>query len=305
MSAAATSRRYAARRVNPFVGAQHILETSAGRALTVNGLVWELTLPVSVPSSKWGALNRDRHEWLNLRYGLWSESDGMVRYPYQSGFDRISAQRQARELVAAVREASSHLPFPFRDRRELWLLDQHTGLPIALLTSIAAQNPSPSPLPKQWKACLGQGTPGQRCFPHAERLEGLVRRRAGFNLDWRWVERQDDGSGIAQPGGELLDAELFPPFLLTQDWSAPEERQLANDFIAWTAPALLTLQQLSTSNRERLESQLQVQAQSIEHHWRLYPQVVNDDLIKAARVQCRLINASRRSTHLTDEAIPE
>jgi hypothetical protein len=31
-----------------------------------------------------------------------------------------------------------------------------------------------------------------------------------------------------------------------------------------------------------------VQAVSIEHHWHLYPDVVDEKKLKAARVQCRL-----------------
>ncbi|MGB5585296.1 MAG: hypothetical protein WBO93_17105, partial [Gammaproteobacteria bacterium] len=63
---------------------------------------------------------------------------------------------------------------------------------------------------------------------------------------------------------------------------------LAANYIDWTAPALLTLQHLSIDERVRLEKSLNVQAISVEHHWHLYPEIIDEKAINAARVQCRL-----------------
>ena len=286
---------YAMRRVNPFVGALHILETPQGRALTVNGVAWELELLTAVESREWGSLNRNSSEVMHCRYGLWSDADGVVRYPYQAGFNPGAAERQAGKLTQAIREAAQDLPFTFRDTRELWLLDQYDKQPIALLASMNPQAKHLNPMPKYWKASLTGSTPSQQRFPRAHGLEEIVRRRAGFNLERRWVDRQADGSGIVNTTGEVLEARCFPPYLLTQEWSEHDHRRLADDFIAWTAPTLLTLQHLSTHNRGRLDRRLRVQARSIEHHWRLYPQVLDDNLLTAARVQCRLMDANQNS----------
>ena len=286
---------YALRRVNPFVGALHILETPQGRALTVNGVVWELELLTTVASREWGSLNKDSAEVMHCRYGLWSETDGLVRYPYQAGFDPHTSRRQVEKLTEAIREVSPGLPFAFRDNRELWLLDQQDKRPIALLASMNPQNKPVPPLPRYWKASMTGSTPSQQRFPRAHGLEEIVRRRAGFNLERRWVDRQADGSGISYDSGEFIQARAFPPYLLTLEWANADQRSLAHDFIAWTAPVLLTLQHLSSRSRERLERHLYVQAQSIEHHWRLYPQVLDKDLLTAARVQCRLMDANPNS----------
>ena len=88
------SKCYAVRRVNPFVGALHVLETPLGRAQTVNGVVWELELLTTVASREWGSLNKNSTRTIYSRYGLWSE-------------------------------AAPGLPVALRDNRELWLLDQH------------------------------------------------------------------------------------------------------------------------------------------------------------------------------------
>jgi hypothetical protein len=283
---------YAVRRVNPFVGALHVLETPQGRALTVNGVVWELELLTTVASREWGALNRTSGATLHCRYGLWSEADGVIRYPYQFEFDPRASRRQAEELTAAIRKAAADLPFALRDSRELWLLDQHDQQPIALLASLTPRSEPTTPLPKYWKASMSRGTPSQQRFPQAQRLEEMVRRRAGFNLERRWIDRHGDGSGTVRDSGEVVAAHAFPPFLLTLEWRDAAQRSVADDFIAWTAPALLTLQQLPRRSRELLERRLCVQAQSIEHHWRLYPQLLDENLLKAARVQCRLMGAN-------------
>jgi hypothetical protein len=295
VSMTAIGNCYAVRRVNPFVGALHILETPQGRALTVNGVVWELELLTTAASREWGALNRTSSETMHCRYGLWSEADGVIRYPYQFEFDPRTSRRQAEELTTDIRKAAAHLPFALHDSRELWLLDQQNQQPIALLASMTPRNEPTTPLPKYWKASMSRGTPSQQRFPQAGRLEEMVRRRAGFNLERRWIDRQSDGSGIVSDSGEVVAAHAFPPFLLTLEWDDAAQRNIADDFVAWTAPALLTLQQLSARSRELLERRLCVQAQSIEHHWRLYPQLLDENLLKAARVQCRLMGASNNS----------
>ncbi|MCB1872686.1 MAG: hypothetical protein KDI49_11925, partial [Gammaproteobacteria bacterium] len=63
---------------------------------------------------------------------------------------------------------------------------------------------------------------------------------------------------------------------------------LVQRYIDWIAPSLLTLPILTDSRRARLESRLGQQARSIEYHWRLYPKVLDENKITAARVQARL-----------------
>jgi hypothetical protein len=65
-----------------------------------------------------------------------------------------------------------------------------------------------------------------------------------------------------------------------------------SDYIAWISPSLLTLQNLALEQRQRLERSLNVQAVSVEHHWHLYPEIIDGKVVKAARVQCRLQTAA-------------
>ena len=96
--------------------------------------------------------------------------------------------------------------------------------------------------------------------------------------------------------GEQLKAEMFSPFLISEkleQLAEYERSSLVSDYIAWTAPSLLTLQNLGEIELDRLESHLNVQAISIEHHWKLYPETLDEKKLTAARVQCRLQKANR------------
>jgi len=52
---------------------------------------------------------------------------------------------------------------------------------------------------------------------------------------------------------------------------------------------LLTLQHLNDTVRAELESQLSTQPVSIEHHWRLYPKVLDQQKLNACRIQAQLL----------------
>ena len=46
---------YAIRRVNPFLGVLQVIETASGRAVSANGVVWDIEIGVPVKSG-WGSL---------------------------------------------------------------------------------------------------------------------------------------------------------------------------------------------------------------------------------------------------------
>ena len=185
-----------------------------------------------------------------------------------------------------------YIPFKLIDNRELWLFDREEKRPIALL---ASQNPDAKPLspePKYWKSCLGaNGLASQHRFPDASDLEKLVERTASSNICKYWVERKDDGSGVLEKNGEHIILDTLPSFLINEDWPNQDQGSLVKDYIAWIAPSLLSLQHLSQDERKRLEGHLNVQAVSVEHHWHLYPETVDEKKLTAARVQCRLQKA--------------
>ena len=281
-------KAYAIRRVNPFLGVLQVIETEGGRAISSNGVVWEIELRTE-RSGMWGSLNKHAKEAVYYRFGLWSAEEGLVNRPLAPHLDRDPLTIQCAILIECIAQRLEYLPFKLIDKRELWLFDKEEQQPLVLLASLKPGDKPPSPEPKYWKSCLGaNGVASQYRFPDSRDLEKLVERTASLNICKYWVDREDDGSGMLEIKGERIKVDEFPGFLICEDWPDEKEISLVNDYIAWVAPSLLSLQHLSKTERVRLESHLNVQAISVEHHWHLYPETVDEKKLTAARVQCRL-----------------
>ena len=121
-----------------------------------------------------------------------------------------------------------------------------------------------------------------------------MRQRAGFNIRKYWIKRLPGGDGIVENTGSSIPADQFPVLLLDENWVNDEEQLRAREYIRWISPSLLTLQHLDNYTRARIENNLNVQAISIEHHWHLYPEIINQKLLKAARVQSKIEKCSNR-----------
>jgi hypothetical protein len=293
MHAADNVRSYALRRVNPFLGVLQVIETAGSRAASANGVVWDIQLRAERQAA-WGSLNQDRRQTAWYRHGLWSEADGLVTWPLAPHFDSNAFARQSHALIDCIRARLERLPFTLEDSRELWLFDRDDRQPLALLAAARPGDTPPAPEPKTWSASLGaDGVPSQRRYPEAGALEALVRQRAGFNIPKHWVSRLEDGSGLIETRNTRLPAAAFPACLLAESWPDAEQELLASGYIEWLAPSLLTLQNLDRDARAHLEKCLSLQAGSVEHHWRLYPEIIDPSCIRAARVQGGLQQARR------------
>ncbi|MDX2486117.1 MAG: hypothetical protein QNL03_01310, partial [Gammaproteobacteria bacterium] len=175
------------------------------------------------------------------------------------------------------------------DTRELWLFDKDERQPLALLATLKPGDKQPSPEPKYWKSCLGaNGVASQYRFPAARELENLIESTASSNICRYWVNREEDGGGLLERSKECIFVDEFPSFLISDIWPDKIDSSMVNKYIEWIAPSLLTLQNLTDVERNRLENSLNVQAVSVEHHWHLYPEMVDETKLTAARVQCRL-----------------
>ena len=286
-------RSYAIRRVNPFVGVMQVVEAEEGRALSCNGVVWEILVRAAQGSDPSIPGNGKKKTY--YRFGMWSMDDGLMKRasspsPDQDYFELAS---KCEALVEYVRERYEQLPFDLADDCELWLFDSDNQKPLALLHSLISGSSPPVPEPRYWSACIGaNGSPGQRRFPQARDLETQVKQRAGFNICKHWIKRLPGGDGIVENTGHSIPSTHFPVFLLDESWINVEEQQRVREYIKWITPSLLTLQHLDKDTRARIENNLNVQAVSIEHHWRLYPEIISRKLLKAARVQSKIENCS-------------
>lgn len=281
---------YAIRRINHFLGVLQVIETEFGRATSANGLSWEIEVSERIELDQAGS---DIPEQQNNYYhhGLWSEEQGLIQRPLSLTDKGEDFFAQGEYVISQVRKFSAYLPFGLKDCIEYWLLDKNDQQPLALLASTTNENLLPEPLPKYWSCCLGlKGVHGQCRFPGTDELEFLVKERAGFNRRTAWFQRRPNGDGIDLNSGDVFPGGYFPPYLIQTKWIEAMHGGLVNDYIKWVAPSLLTLD-LQAQERRFLEESLHVQAVSVEHLWRLYPDVLNETLINPARVQSRMQSA--------------
>lgn len=278
---------YAIRRVNPFLGVLQIIKNSSGRAISANGVVWDIE--VCAELNDWSSLTLSAEESIYIRYGLWSADEGLVSRPLNPHGEDDPLTEKCHSLIQAIQENLQRLPFKLQDTRELWLFDSDTLNPLALLAAVRPEEKFRSAEPRYWSSCLGaDGVSSQYRFNQSRELEQQVKVRAGFNIKKYWLQRFADGSGLVESTQRHLSVESIPALLLTEDWVDQTERERVRNFHNWIAPSLLTLQMIDHEHRLRLEQTLNVQAISVEHHWRLYPEVMQQKYIRSARIQSRM-----------------
>lgn len=284
---------YAFRRVNPFLGVMQVIETEGGRALSTNGIVWDIEV-IAEPPDIWGSLNKSQNDIAFYRFGLWSLQDGLVSRPLAPHLENDPLSEQCNFLIECIKQRLCDLPFKLKDTEELWLFDEKNHKPLVLLASVIPGKQRLSPEPKYWSSHIGaEGVPSQYKFPEAKQLIDQVKKAAGFNIQKHWINRREDGSGRYDLNEKYIAGSEFPPFLISEHWPGEEQSIRARNYIHWIAPSLLTLQCISIEQRIRLEKNLNVQAISIEHHKKLYTEIIYEKCLNSAIVQCKLQKSIR------------
>lgn len=302
---------YCLRRVNPFLGVVAVVRTDAGRALSVDGQNWQIQVLAHPPRGLW---SRDGHrdDLQFFRFGVWSEASGLTRVPLNPILDVGHMVAVSQDLVARVREALPALPFPPAPELELWLLDQDEA-PLALLATALEDTDLATLGSPDWTAggrgerpfvsarLSGQGVPerdGTGRFYHAEAVERLFHATAGRRLNRQWFRRGPDAVEGLSPdvpaalAGRRLPPESFPVLPLRTEWADAGDRALVAEYVDWLAPYLLTLPALPDDLRARLEHAALRYALLVDALWRLYPTVLDEDLLNRARVEARLRRAN-------------
>jgi hypothetical protein len=288
-------RCYAQRRINPFQGVTFIIEREISRALTGDGINWELQVAVEHPSG-WGSLNRNVTERSYVRYAVWSGKEGQARFPAHPQVDRRMLEAEGEALLASVKQNAGNLPFGFRDRYERWLLDNSTRNPIALLACTADARFAVPMRSAKWQAALGQkrdfesaalskaGIDRQKQLSsHLDFLENAINKR-GWAADW--IARDGEGGGTSMDGQQHWAAECFPYLPWTEDWQGQEQAAFA-DYNAWQAPGLLMLE-LPVDVRTRLEAMAEAQPVQTNRRYPLYPRIIDAERMKRIRIMARL-----------------
>lgn len=280
-----TYRHHALRRLNPFRGISRVVDAADARAVSTDGVNWELQMLGQRPAG-WGSLNAGRSETHHYRYGVWSAQEGLALYPGNRARDPSRTEDIARRLIAALAEAPDPGGVELSDACECWLLDAASRQPLALLGAVASAAEIPQRSASRWRAAPGDdeslaGFGRER----AAALERLVAQRGG---GLAWFERTADGCGqeVGAGGTAILPRDAFPELLLDETWPAAD-RALVSAYVAWLAPRLLMLP-LAAATRARLEPAAAQRADEVAKFFRLFPAVVDSVLMNSLRVQARL-----------------
>jgi hypothetical protein len=306
---------FAQRLLNPFRGAMHTIRYQAAEAVTLDGVHWDIY--VANDQLLAGLHGGRRAQISDIRYGSWSPEKGLKRGPLYPSDDFRRMEEMGAVVYEHLTQVHDQVPFPFKDRFELWLLDTNYQ-PLALLHSVVEERQADVDVSIEWSA--GYLAREQFTSPATRRLADRMRpseaasdyltryvnARAGDRPAAQWFRRAADGAGVGlraiQLAGELvgrtLAAPAFPPLFLAGDEHDVAHRCLINDFHAWQAPWLLVLPALDRATRDALEKQARQRAFLVQTQYRLYPEFVDESAIQAALVEAML----RRSQPLPQKS---
>ncbi|MCB1735523.1 MAG: hypothetical protein H6981_06510 [Gammaproteobacteria bacterium] len=279
---------YARRRLRPFHGTvqtiaiQHPDNAGHGEAETSNGIDWSLYV---------GHPDLVAHTGLSeVRFGTWRTGDTAKRAAVRGTTRDVLIEDLGARLLDALHDHADKLPFTPIDRHECWLLDIH-GAPLVLIDSVIdAEECTPWDRPN-WHP----GTAAEEGFTSPDGgvadLVRQVRERAGRCPRAAWIKRASDDAGTDQ-AGIAYPADRFPPTLLRTDWDNEADRRRAIAFIGWQAPWLLQLTGLDPALRAELERAAWQRPQEVARIWRLYPEILDTERLKVARIQASLMGES-------------
>jgi hypothetical protein len=300
--------------LNPFRGVMNIISIGGADAVTIDGINWTLYIHDTFDCPTDDPEEFFEIEMPDIRFGDWNKKSGLKRSPLIASYHYNEIQAIGHALLDALQNHADQCPFAFADKYELWLLDHNTSEPLALLDSVCYESEIFTPDNLMWEA-------GIRCKQEflkecsvteaqvtsaGELLNQLINQRAGKNAAAQWFYRDRFNYGKGLTGinlkqnllGRELSARLFPKMLVQQQWQDETNQSLIDAFIHWLSPYLLVLDLLRDTQRESLELTAKNHALLVDKMYPLYPKIINQQAINAARVEAMM----RKSTRIKNSA---
>ena len=269
-------RSFSERLMPPYSGQVQVAESQTYRALTIDGEVWEIQY-----------VNRS-----HVRVATLSAADIKK---YAANPELLENDNRDEKLVELLQYlVQAQLPFTGKDHFEYWLLDAADQTPLALIFSCTEESQIEKfPARAEWTALPAAVMPVEKTDaeiadqlpPVNYRVERMVAERAGTNPKASWFDRR-----------EQHDCH-FPSLMVKEDWTDPGESELCQRYLQRQAPRLLMLHGLNNADRTRLEASCRPQAMEVARFHTLYPEIVDDNLIKSLRVEAKLRAATGTHSH--------
>ena len=294
---------YSQRLLNPFRGAVNIIRYKSAEAVTSDGVHWDIY--VSNDSLLDGLEGKRAVQISDIRYGRWSSHEGLIRGPVYPGDEFYVLEAMGAVVYQHLQKVHDRIPFTFRDNIELWLLDR-AFMPLALLNSVVDAGEIDDYQLLDWRAgqlckesfrpaCIENDNAGSLEYA-ADQLIDCINSCAQIPPGAQWFERHRDGSATGLHGhnidtslrGRVLDAAEFPLYFVSTDHHDDYHARLVEEFLQWQAPWLLLLDTLSEEERRYFEGSARKQAMVVDQQYLLYPQVLDESFIRAARVEAEL-----------------
>ena len=277
-------RAYSQRLLPPYSGFVQIAESERARAQSFDGISWEIQY-LNVKDQASRQHKREQGYGLDRSYFQVANLQDNQLKPYV-----LPSCLDSAEVADCINELSEFLsvtqaPFPAADVFEYWLLDGVDESPLALIFSCCDESRiSTFPAHTEWTALPHskmkiENTADEQArneAPVNHRFQSLVTNRAGIKPRAAWFRRNQD------------ETDVFPCFLVREDWQEEADHDLCQRYLLRKAPRLLMLQGLSHHDRERLEIAAKDHVIEVEQYFPLYPEVNDHGRMSAIRVEARL-----------------
>jgi hypothetical protein len=283
-------KAYSQRLTPPYSGQIQIAESDRARAVSMDCETWEIHFFHGISSGQTVYGKKPKGSFRRAAVVYHGQLKTLAE---KQRTDDGEIDERILELIRFLANAS--LPFPAADIHEYWLLDNKDESPLALIFSCAdAEQMASFPDRPEWTALPAAVLPvdyteeeKQRNEPPVNyRLESLIGERAGRSPRARWFTRR--GS----------DSEDFPALLVREDWEDEANYELCQRYLARQAPRLLMLHWLANDDRRRLEIAAKANALEVQRFYQLYPDVVDEKLMNAIRVEARLRGSTENEPSL-------
>ena len=295
---------YSQRILNPFRGVMNIISTGGADAVTIDGRNWTLYIHDNFDCPTDDPEEFFELEMPDIRFADWNKNTGLKRSPLIASYHYSEIQAIGQVLLDAVLQYADLCPYRFEDKYELWLLDEKTSEPLALLDSACKKADLNNPDILTWEAGLRCKQEFMKDFSLADEqntsagefLNQIINSRAGENPSAQWFYRNRFSYGKGLTGinlnrklvGRELSARIFPKMLVQEQWPDKTKESLIKAFIHWLSPYLLVLDFLRDTQRETLELAAKNYALLVDQMFPLYPKVINQQVINAARVEAMM-----------------